>query len=106
MANTKYILILIYRQLVIEKSELEKTMNEQRVIREKALSEQTSNPEKEKCSETLRNEKLQVQLRHSQDQVRVLKATMEQFLRMGIFSDDMSIYDDIASKYNTTMKAR
>ena len=65
MANTKYILILIYRQLVIEKSELEKTMNEQRVIREKALSEQTSNPEKEKCSETLRNEKLQVQLRLS-----------------------------------------
>ena len=98
--------MLFYRQLVIGKSELEKTMSEQRAIHEKALSEQTSNPEKEKCPEALSNERLQVQLRHSQDQVRVLKATMEQFLRMGIFSDDMSIYGDIASKYNTAMKAR
>jgi hypothetical protein len=28
------------------------------------------------------------QLQHSQNQVRLLKSTMEQFLRMGVFSDD------------------
>ncbi|KAG2222032.1 hypothetical protein INT45_003677 [Circinella minor] len=93
------------RQLVIEKSELEKVMNERRLIHEKALNEHISKLGKEKCSENLSDENLQTQLRHSQDQVRVLKATMEQFLRMGIFSDDMSMWGDIASRYNTTMKA-
>lgn len=52
------------------------------------------------------HEKLQAQLRHSQDQVRVLKATMEQFLRMGIFSEDASVYQDIASRFSTQLKAR
>ncbi|KAI7886828.1 hypothetical protein K492DRAFT_122105 [Lichtheimia hyalospora FSU 10163] len=51
------------------------------------------------------HEKLQAQLRHSQDQVRVLKATMEQFLRMGIFSEDASVYQDIASRFSTQLKA-
>lgn len=49
---------------------------------------------------------LQQQLRHSQDQVRMLKATMEQFLRMGIFSEDITVYKDIAARYSTTLKAR
>ncbi|KAI8880525.1 hypothetical protein K501DRAFT_296391 [Backusella circina FSU 941] len=31
---------------------------------------------------------LAAQLQHSQNQVRLLKSTMEQFLRMGVFSDD------------------
>ncbi|KAI9249212.1 hypothetical protein BDA99DRAFT_564560 [Phascolomyces articulosus] len=93
------------RQLASEKVELEKITKEQRYNHEKAMTEQKANLEKEKCSETLSNEKLQAQLRHSQDQVRVLKATMEQFLRMGIFSEDMSIYSDIASKYSTTNKS-
>lgn len=52
------------------------------------------------------NSTLQQQLRHSQDQVRMLKATMEQFLRMGIFSEDVSVYKDIAARYSTTLKAR
>ncbi|ORE08601.1 hypothetical protein BCV72DRAFT_303552 [Rhizopus microsporus var. microsporus] len=34
---------------------------------------------------------LAVQLRHSQNQVRLLKSTMEQFLRMGVFSDDPNL---------------
>ncbi|KAI9322447.1 hypothetical protein BX666DRAFT_1848502, partial [Dichotomocladium elegans] len=48
---------------------------------------------------------LRIQLRHTQDQVRVLKSTMEQFLRMGIFSDDMLLYQDIASRYGTQLRA-
>ncbi|GAN00838.1 vacuolar protein sorting-associated protein 72 homolog [Mucor ambiguus] len=33
---------------------------------------------------------LAAQLQHSQNQVRLLKSTMEQFLRMGVFNDDLS----------------
>lgn len=33
---------------------------------------------------------LAAQLQHSQSQVRLLKSTMEQFLRMGVFNDDLS----------------
>ncbi|KAI9254686.1 hypothetical protein BY458DRAFT_442668, partial [Sporodiniella umbellata] len=32
---------------------------------------------------------LSAQLRHSQNQVRILKSTMEQFLRMGVFNDEL-----------------
>lgn len=32
---------------------------------------------------------LAAQLRHSQNQVRILKSTMEQFLRMGVFNDEL-----------------
>ncbi|KAI9493689.1 hypothetical protein BDB00DRAFT_362355 [Zychaea mexicana] len=93
------------RQLVTEKAELEKAINELRNSHETALGEEKAKHEKSKSSETLSNEKLQAQLRHSQDQVRVLKATMEQFLRMGIFSEDISVYSDITSKYSTTTKS-
>lgn len=33
---------------------------------------------------------LAAQLHHSQNQVRLLKSTMEQFLRMGVFNDDLN----------------
>lgn len=33
---------------------------------------------------------LAAQLLHSQNQVRLLKSTMEQFLRMGVFNDDLN----------------
>ncbi|KAI8644793.1 hypothetical protein BD408DRAFT_339975 [Parasitella parasitica] len=33
---------------------------------------------------------LAAQLQHAQNQVRLLKSTMEQFLRMGVFNDDLS----------------
>ncbi|KAG0173486.1 hypothetical protein DFQ30_007838 [Apophysomyces sp. BC1015] len=46
---------------------------------------------------------LKTQLAHSQEQVCVLKATMEQFLRIGIFNDQL-IYDT-ARRYPTTSKA-
>jgi hypothetical protein len=32
---------------------------------------------------------LAAQLHHSQNQVKLLKSTMEQFLRMGVFNDDL-----------------
>ncbi|KAI8144468.1 hypothetical protein BJV82DRAFT_607435 [Fennellomyces sp. T-0311] len=88
-------------ELEKSKSELESSKNEL----ERTLNDQKSSLEQAKSCESLTNEKLQAQLRHSQDQVRVLKATMEQFLRMGIFNEDMSLYGDIASKYSTTNKS-
>ncbi|ORY97934.1 hypothetical protein BCR43DRAFT_514289 [Syncephalastrum racemosum] len=45
------------------------------------------------------------QLQHAQNQVRVLKATMEQFLRMGIFSEDPAVYQDLAMQYETKCQA-
>jgi septal ring factor EnvC (AmiA/AmiB activator) len=33
---------------------------------------------------------LAAQLQHSQNQVRLLKSTMEQFLKMGVFNDDLN----------------
>lgn len=46
------------------------------------------------------------QLQHAQNQVRVLKATMEQFLRMGIFSEDPTVYQNLAAQYKTETQAR
>lgn len=49
---------------------------------------------------------LQSELRRSRDQVRVLKATMGQFLRMGIFSEDFALQADLAARYSTASKSR
>lgn len=38
--------------------------------------------------ESKNDKSLAEQLRHSQDQVRLLKSTMEQFLRMGVFHEE------------------
>ncbi|EIE75910.1 hypothetical protein RO3G_00614 [Rhizopus delemar RA 99-880] len=40
---------------------------------------------------------LAAQLRHSQNQVRLLKSTMEQFLRMGVFNDDQGLPSNLTS---------
>ncbi|KAI8083628.1 hypothetical protein BDF21DRAFT_337094 [Thamnidium elegans] len=40
---------------------------------------------------------LAAQLQHSQNQVRLLKSTMEQFLRMGVFNDDLNSSNSITS---------
>ncbi|GAA5796271.1 hypothetical protein HPULCUR_001641 [Helicostylum pulchrum] len=40
---------------------------------------------------------LAAQLQHSQNQVRLLKSTMEQFLRMGVFNDDLNSSNSMTS---------
>lgn len=96
------------RQLFDDNQQLQSTMEEQR----QQFDEQLLRQKEEMASSTTHhrshdsNSTLQQQLRHSQDQVRMLKATMEQFLRMGIFSEDVSVYKDIAARYSTTLKAR
>jgi septal ring factor EnvC (AmiA/AmiB activator) len=62
--------------------ELEKNKSKSPVVRGKS----TSAASVEKSGDRL----LSAQLQHSQNQVRLLKSTMEQFLRMGVFNDDLS----------------
>lgn len=97
-----------HRQLFDDNQQLQNTMEEQR----QHFEEQLLRQREEMASSThhhhprSHDSTLQQQLRHSQDQVRMLKATMEQFLRMGIFSEDITVYKDIAARYSTTLKAR
>lgn len=96
-----------HRQLFDGNQQLQNTMEEQR----QHFEEQLLRQREEMASSTHHHPRshestLQQQLRHSQDQVRMLKATMEQFLRMGIFSEDITVYKDIAARYSTTLKAR
>jgi len=63
--------------------ELEKNKSKSPVVRGKSTASAAS---VEKSSDRL----LAAQLQHSQNQVRLLKSTMEQFLRMGVFNDDLS----------------
>lgn len=96
-----------HRQLFDDNQQLQNTMEEQR----QHFEEQLLRQREEMASSTHHHPRsndstLQQQLRHSQDQVRMLKATMEQFLRMGIFSEDITVYKDIAARYSTTLKAR
>ena len=88
---------IIFRMLVTENDQLRTELQEQK----RQFEEHKQQEDKD-----VDHEKLQAQLRHSQDQVRVLKATMEQFLRMGLFSEDASVYQDIASRFSTQLKAR
>ena len=99
-----------HRQLFDDNQQLQSTLEEQRhqiqeqLIRQK--EEMSSSSTHHHHHHHRNHDTLQQQLRHSQDQVRMLKATMEQFLRMGIFSEDVTVYKDIAARYSTTLKAR
>lgn len=61
-------------------------------IRELEKKKQTTTPAKVKGSAEGKSSDrlLAAQLHHSQNQVRLLKSTMEQFLRMGVFNDDLN----------------
>lgn len=61
-------------------------------IRELEKKKQSSSSSKAKSySEGKSTDRLLAsQLAHSQNQVRLLKSTMEQFLRMGVFNDDLN----------------
>lgn len=92
-------LIIIFRQLESQNRllkqelddknkeirELEKK-NKSPVVRGKSTTAAASTSIAEKSTDRL----LAAQLQHSQNQVRLLKSTMEQFLRMGVFNDDLS----------------
>ncbi|KAI9020798.1 hypothetical protein CLU79DRAFT_217957 [Phycomyces nitens] len=59
---------------------------------EKCRQQDTKEEPRDQCADdnSTKMDQLKAQLELSQDQVRVLKATMEQFLRMGIFSSDLA----------------
>ncbi|KAK4516658.1 uncharacterized protein ATC70_011635 [Mucor velutinosus] len=67
----------------MEIRELEKSKKSKSPV---ARGKSTATASVEKSSDRL----LAAQLQHSQNQVRLLKSTMEQFLRMGVFNDDLS----------------
>ncbi|CAO3678905.1 unnamed protein product [Rhizopus stolonifer] len=67
-----------YNQLAIEKSTKDKE------IKELKRNSKLASSESSKSNDRL----LTSQLRHSQNQVRLLKSTIEQFLRMGLFQEE------------------
>lgn len=73
------------------KSEIDNKNKEIREL-EKKKQQQPSIPAKGKIfTEGKSSDRLlAAQLHHSQNQVRLLKSTMEQFLRMGVFNDDLN----------------
>ncbi|KAF7730540.1 hypothetical protein EC973_001921 [Apophysomyces ossiformis] len=106
--------LTVENQMLKEKYELEllnktqckdelKRLNEKLNDAEERLRQQNINEVSLQADRDL-IEALKAQLNHSTDQVCVLKATMEQFLRMGIFSDPRVF--DIAQRYPTASKAR
>jgi hypothetical protein len=68
------------------KSELEEKLKDL----EKKNKQMAASPRIKPSNDGKSNERLlAAQLHHSQNQVRLLKSTMEQFLRMGLFNDDL-----------------
>ncbi|KAG2208076.1 hypothetical protein INT47_010438 [Mucor saturninus] len=74
------------------KSEIDDKNKELRELEKKRPSKYNKTVEG-KSSDRL----LAAQLHHSQNQVRLLKSTMEQFLRMGVFNDDLNSSNHMTS---------
>ncbi|RCH81154.1 hypothetical protein CU097_000761, partial [Rhizopus azygosporus] len=92
-------------ELTAQNSELKKKLDHEKTMKERFQDDLSSTMDKlNDATEYIRrhsrssidagktsDKSLAVQLRHSQNQVRLLKSTMEQFLRMGVFSDDPNL---------------